>query len=73
MIQETVIKCSICGKESFLPVPEYKEIVEKNLLRTCQSCIDKAKGLGLPHPMKMENHSEMLHYINDVRGVKDEH
>ena len=73
MIQETVIKCSVCGGERFLSIPEFKEIVENDYLRMCQSCIDKAKGLGLPYPMKREDHSEMLTYINSVRGVKDEH
>ena len=71
MIQETVIKCSICGKERFLKIPEFKEIVEKDYLRLCDGCIEKAKGLGLPVPMEKADHSRMLTYINDIRGVDD--
>ena len=72
MSQETVLKCSICGKERFLSVYYYKTIVEENYLKTCDSCIEKAKGLGLPVLMSMGDHSKMLTYINDIRGVKNE-
>ena len=70
--EKAVIKCSICGKERFLTVKDYKEIVEGNYLKTCDSCIEKAKSLGLPVLMSMGDHSKMLTYINDIRGVKNE-
>ena len=72
MKQETVIKCSICGTIRFVSVPEFKEIVEKNLLRMCLECETKAKSIDLPYPMSKDDHSKMLTYINDIRGVKNE-
>ena len=72
-IKQAIIKCSICGGERFLSVPEYKKLVEGNILKICNSCEDKAKSINLPIHQPREPHSELLTYINSVRGVKDEH
>ena len=73
MIQEKLIKCSICGGERFLSIPEYKTIVEGNYLRLCMKCLKKAESIGLEEYQTMDDNNTHLEYINKVRGVKDEH
>ena len=68
--KKNVIKCSICGKEQVISTVEYVQIVEKDFLRTCIPCREKAVSIGLPYLIERENHSELLTYIAKTRLVK---